>query len=136
MLSCGQASTVSSKGAIWSASGLSALYAGHLLVQRLAKLIRIAEVPVEIDLGEEQRQVLEILPDDRLLAARDPPLVQPLRVLDDVLVVLQQQLGGQLRQVEQLGRERVVEVVDVVFVQPFQALRCAGARPDPRSARR
>ena len=32
------------------------------------------------------------------------------------------QFGGQLRQVEMLGRERVVEAVDVVLVQPFQRL--------------
>src|SRR5437867_3344171 len=43
-------------------------------------------------------------------------------MLDDGLVVLQQQLGGQLRQVEELRCERVVEVVDVVLVQPFQHL--------------
>ena len=29
---------------------------------------------------------------------------------------------GQLRQVEELRRERVVEMVDVVLVQPFQRL--------------
>jgi hypothetical protein len=41
-------------------------------------------------------------------------------MLDDVLVVLQQQLGRQLRQVEELRRQRVVEVMDVVLVQTFQ----------------
>ena len=92
----------------------------YLSVQRLEQLLRVAEVAVEINLGEEQRQILEIFPDDRLLAARDAPVVQPLGVLDDVLVVFEQQLCGQLRQVEQLRRERVVEVVDVVLVQPFQ----------------
>ena len=55
-------------------------------------------------------------------AARDAPLVQPLGVLDDVLVVFEQQLGGQLRQVEELRRERVMEMMDVVLVQPFQLL--------------
>ena len=84
--------------------------------------LRVAEVAVEVDLGEEQRQVLEVLPDDRLFAARDAPLVQPQRVPDDVLVVLQQQLGRQLRQVEELRRERVVEAMDVVLVQPLQRL--------------
>ncbi len=62
---------------------------GHLRVQRREQCLGIAEVAVEVDLGEEQGQVLEILPDDRLLASRNPPLVQPLCVLDDVLVVLQ-----------------------------------------------
>ena len=102
--------------------GLVRVVGGHLRVQRREQRLGIAEVAVEVDLGEEQGQVLEVLPDDRLLAARDAPFVQPLRVLDDVLVVLQQQLGGQLRQVEELRRERVVEVVDVVLVQPFQRL--------------
>ena len=41
-------------------------------------------------------------------------------MLHDVLVVLQQQLGGQLGQIEELRRERVVEMMDVVLVQPFQ----------------
>src|SRR5665254_14456 len=80
------------------------------------------EIAVEVDLGEEQGQVLEVLPDDRLLAAREAPLVQPLRVPDDVLVVFEQQLCGQLRQVEEMRRERVVEVVDVVLVEPFERL--------------
>ena len=102
--------------------GLVRVVGGHLRVQRREQRLGIAEVAVEVDLGEEQRQVLEVLPDDRLLAARDAPLVQPLRVPDDVLVVFEQQLGGQLRQVEELRRERVVEVVDVVLVQPFQRL--------------
>ena len=100
--------------------GLAFVAGGHLLVQIPEQRLGITEVAVEIDLAEEQRQVLEVLPDDRLVAAGDPPLVQPLRVLDDVLVVFEQQLSGQLRQVEQLCRERVVEVVDVVLVQPFQ----------------
>ena len=102
--------------------GLVGVVDGDLRVQRREQRLGVAEVAVEVDLGEEQRQVLEVLPDDRLLAARDAPLVQPLRVLDDVLVVLEQQLGRQLRQVEELGRERVVEVMDVVLVQPFQRL--------------
>ena len=36
----------------------------HLCVQRLEQRLRIAEVAVEVDLAEEQRQVLEVLPDD------------------------------------------------------------------------
>jgi hypothetical protein len=92
----------------------------------------VAEIAIEVDFREQQRQVLEVLPDDRLLAARDPALVEPLRVLDDVLVVLQQQLGRQLRQIEQLGGERVMEAMDVVLVQPLPAPRRAGARPIPR----
>ena len=43
-------------------------------------------------------------------------------MLDDVLVVLQQKLSGELRQVEEFYCKRVVKVVDVVLVQPFQSL--------------
>ena len=98
--------------------------------------LRVTEVAVEVDLGEEQRQILKVLPDDRFLAARDAPLVQTLGVLDDVLVVFEQQLRGQLREIEELCRERVVEMVDVVLVQPFKRSRCAGARLVPRNALR
>ena len=122
LLSCGQASASSSKRRDLVGLGLVGVVGGDLRVQRREQRLGIAEVAVEVDFGEEQRQVLEVLPDDRLLAARDAPLVQPLRVLDDVLVVLEQQLGRQLRQVEELRGERVVEVMDVVLVQPFQRL--------------
>ncbi|WP_396223175.1 hypothetical protein [Gemmatimonas sp.] len=40
----------------------------------------------------------------------------------NVLVVPEQQIGVQLREVMEPGREREVEAVDVVFVQPFQGL--------------
>jgi len=43
-------------------------------------------------------------------------------VPDDVLVVLEQQLGGELRQVEELRRERMMKAVDIVLVQTFQRL--------------
>ena len=43
-------------------------------------------------------------------------------MLDDVLVVLQQQLRGELNLVEEFYRKRMVEVVGVVLVQPFQSL--------------
>jgi hypothetical protein len=61
------------------------------------------------------------------LAARDASLVQPLCVPDDVLVVLEQQVRRQLCQIEELRRQCMVEVVDVVLVQTFEALvrRCS-----------
>ena len=102
--------------------GLACVVGGHLRVQGGEQGLGIAEVAVQVDLAEEEGQVLEVLPDDRFFAPGDPPFVQPLGMLDDVLVVLQKQFGGQLRQVEMLGRERVVEAVDVVLVQPFQRL--------------
>ena len=94
----------------------------HLLVQPCQQGLRIPEVPVEIDLGEQQGQVLEVLPHHGLVAARKAPLVEPLRVPDDVLVVLQQQFCRQLRQVEELRRQGMVEAVGVVLVQTYQCL--------------
>ena len=93
LLSCGQASACLVERRDLVGLGLVGVVGRDLRVQRREQRLRVAEVAVEIDLGEEQRQVLEVLPDDRLLAARDAPLVQPQRVPDDVLVVLQQQLG-------------------------------------------
>ena len=100
--------------------GLVRVVGGHLHVQLHEQCLRIAEVAVQVNLGEEQSQVLKILPNDRLLAVGDPPFVQLLRVPDNVLIILQQQLGGQLRQVEVMRRECVVEAVDVVLVHPFR----------------
>ena len=82
----------------------------------------VAEVTIQEDIGKQQRQILKILPDDRLLAAGDPSLVQLMRVPHDVLVVFQQQFGRRFRQVEQLGSQRVMEAVDVVLVQALQRL--------------
>ena len=70
--------------------GLALVAGGHLLVQIPEQRLGIAEVAVEVDLAEEQGQILEVLPDDRLIAAGYPPVVQPLRVLDDVLIIFQQ----------------------------------------------
>ena len=41
-------------------------------------------------------------------------------MLNYVLVIFEQQLRGQLREIKELRRERVVKVVDVVLVQPFE----------------
>ena len=60
---------------------------GHLRVQLCEQRLGITEIAFQVDLAEEQGQVLEVLPDDRLVAAGNPPFVQPLRVLDDVLVI-------------------------------------------------
>jgi hypothetical protein len=65
---------------------------------------------------------LKILPNDWFLTAREAPFVQPLGVFDDVLVVLEQQLRGQLGEVEELCHEDVVKMVDVVLVQSLQGL--------------
>ena len=68
----------------------------QLGVDRRQQRLGIAEVSVEIDLGEQQGQILEIFPHDRRLATRDPALVQPQCVLHDVLVVFEKQLSWQL----------------------------------------
>ena len=95
LLSCGHASAASSNAAIWSASGLSALHTATCAFRSASSFLGSRKYLSRLDLAKEKRQVLEVLPDDRLLAAADPPLVQSLRVLDDVLVVLQQQLRRQ-----------------------------------------
>jgi len=40
-------------------------------------------------------------------------------VLDDVLVVFKKSFRGQLVEVQQLRCENVVEMMDIVFVQPL-----------------
>jgi hypothetical protein len=50
---------------------LSGVVDGHLRVQRGQQRLGITEVTVEIDFGEQQGEVLEILPDDRPLAVRE-----------------------------------------------------------------
>src|SRR5581483_6791270 len=76
-----------------------------------------AEIPVQINLGEEQRQVLEVL-----RVKERPPVVPPFRdlppVAHDVLVVGQKQIVGQLRPVEEQPQV-VVEAGDVVLVKPL-----------------
>ena len=55
--------------------GLVRIVGVHLLIQLHKQRIGVAKVAVQIDLGEEQGQVLEILPDDRVLAASNTPFV-------------------------------------------------------------
>src|SRR5690606_29914870 len=61
-------------------------------VECLSQAGGVAEVAVEVDLREQQRQVLEVLPDDRFFAPGDAPVVEVLRDRNDGLVVLQQLL--------------------------------------------
>src|SRR5690606_34805595 len=77
-----------------------------------------------VDFREQQRQVLEVLPDDRFFAPGDAPVVEVLRDRNDGLVVLQQLLVRQLRPVlrGQVQAQGVVEAVDVVRIQSFQRL--------------
>src|SRR5690606_8013864 len=91
---------------------------------RLPQAGGVAEVAVEVDLREQQRQVLEVLPDDRLFAPGDAPVVEALRERNDGLVVFQQLLVRQLRPVlrGQVQAQGVVEAVDVVRIQSFQRL--------------
>ena len=91
---------------------------GDVLVQVGQQLVGVTEEAVEVDFGEEQREVLEILPLQRLGSL----LTERQRVLDDVLVVAEQRVAGELLVLpEQL--HLVQELVDVVLVQPFQFQR-------------
>src|SRR5690606_7968339 len=93
-------------------------------VERLPQAGGVAEVAVEVDLREQQRQVLEVLPGDRLFAPGDATVVEVLRDRNDGLVVLQQLLVRQLRPVlrGKMQAKGVVESVDVVRVQSLQRL--------------
>lgn len=65
-------------------------------VQGRKQPLRVAEISIKVDFGEEEGQILEVLPDNRCLSARNSPLVETLCVLDDILIVFEQELGGQL----------------------------------------
>ena len=65
---------------------------GNVGVQVGQQLVRVAEVAVEVDLGEEQAEILKILPPDRL----GPAGADGLGVADDVLVVCEQNIAGEL----------------------------------------
>ncbi len=78
----------------------------------------ISEVPVQVDLGEQQGQVLEVLPADRFA----PVGIDGLGMADDVLVVTPEFVVRQARVLEQRPGELMVEQRDVVLVQPL-ALR-------------
>ena len=84
-------------GGIWSVSSLVGVELLDKGVQVGKQFLGVTEKPVQVDLREEQRQPLEILPADRLIA----PLVKSKRVLDDVLVVAQQHVAGKLLQLPQ-----------------------------------
>jgi hypothetical protein len=92
----------------------------YLCIDRFEKRIWITEISIEINLGEQQSQILEIFPDDRRFAAYDTTFIQTLGMLDDILIVFEQKLRRQLFQVEQLRGERVVEVMNIVLVHPFE----------------
>ena len=89
----------------------------NLGIQRLHQALRVAKISIQVDLGKKKRQILEILPGDRLFPTRDAPVVEAQSVLHDVLVVFEKQLRGQLCQIEELRGERMMKMMDVVLVQ-------------------
>ena len=95
---------------------------GDACVQRREQRTRVAEPAVEVDLGEEQGEVLEVLPDDRGLAAGDALLVEAGGDGDDRLIVLKKRLVRQGRPPlpGQVQAQGAMEAVDVVLVQPFE----------------
>ena len=64
---------------------------GDRSFRSIASWARVAEVAVEVDLGEQQRQVLEVLPGSASPSAGDRFALIGCGVGDDVLVVLLQQ---------------------------------------------
>ena len=97
---------------------------GDVLVHRLQQFPRAVEVPVQVDLREEQREVLEVLPRDRTQAPRDASLVEAPGHRRDRLVVRQEHIVRQARSAprRQVHAQRLVEAVDVVLVQPLKRL--------------
>src|SRR5690606_16388587 len=93
-----------------------------LAIQRGEQRCRIPKVPVEIDLREQQGQVLEVLPDNRLFAAHYPALVEAQGVPHDVLVVFEKKFCRELREIEQLRCQRMVKPVNVVLIKPLERL--------------
>ena len=105
-----------------SAVGARLVVPFDLKVQRIAQRNRVGEVPVEVDLGEQQRQILEVLPYDRRLRLRHPLGVDRQCVADDVVVVLQQGRHRQCAERVELRRQRVMHATDVVLVESFEAV--------------
>ena len=95
---------------------------GDVRVQRREQRPRVTEPAVEVDLGKEQGEVLEVLPDDRGVATGDALLVQAGGDGDDRLIVLQQHLVRQGRPPlpGQVQAQGAMEAVDVVLVHPFE----------------
>lgn len=83
--------------------------------------VRIAEVAVQIDLSEQQRQILEILR-VQVRSGVVAPFSDPPPVTHDVLIVGEQQV---LRQFWPVKQELQIVMVkrDVVLVEPFQFRR-------------
>jgi len=79
-----------------------------LPVERRQEALTVAEVAVEIDLGEEQRQVLEVL-GQHALAVVAAPLRDGAPMSHDVLVIGEQLVTRQMLTVEQPHRQRMVE---------------------------
>jgi hypothetical protein len=92
---------------------------GDKLVQVRQKFVRVTKEAVEVNLGEQEREPLEILPANRV----HPSLVQLERVLDDVLVVPQQQVTGKFFEAEQMLLENGEEFVVVILVESFELRR-------------
>ena len=101
---------------------------GHILalvecldlgVQSLEQLVGCPTEAVQVELGEEQSQVLEVLPAD----GSCPPKVDRLGVTDDILVVGQQHIYVQLAAIGQMLDDCPVDQRDVVLVQVLECGR-------------
>ena len=110
--------------------GLRLVFAerGDARVQRREQRPRIAEPAVKVDLGEEQGEILEVVPDNRGLAAGDALLVEVGGDGDDRLIVLQQRLVRQGRPPlrGQVQAQGAMEAVGVVLAQPFERFAVQG----------
>jgi len=96
--------------------------ANHLFVQAIEQVLTVVEVPVQIQLGEQQRQVLEVLH----LQLKALQLValggDGLPVGDDVQVVAPQIGLGHLVGIEQASDQFVEELGLAVLVDALEAV--------------
>ncbi|MGD1084262.1 MAG: hypothetical protein ABSA47_05840 [Verrucomicrobiota bacterium] len=77
----------------------------------------VPEIAVQVDFGEKQTKVLEIFPADRVFSAG----ADGLGVANNVLVVGQQDITGELLALEKAIGDVRVEAGNIVLVQPFKA---------------
>ena len=89
-----------------------------MLIQIVQQLLRVTKETVQIDLSEQQREILEILPAERLGSL----VAEYQRVPDDILVVAEQRVTGK-RFVLPEQLHLVQELMDVVLIQSFEFQR-------------
>ena len=95
---------------------LVSIEGGELVVETGHQLVGVPEIAVEVNFGEQQPQILEVFPTDRLR----PPGADGLGVADDVLIVGQQPVAVESLVRERPGGNDVIKPGNVVFVHALK----------------